>query len=195
MKNSTHAPKSLHGGGSHSALRVCSQTGVRVAFLLPCPALLQNCLVSIFGYCSADLRCTEMSSSVVFFFQLLVLDCSDASGCTSAGLQLVPPHILPPKIKHGPVSTRRKVHSSLLSARLGNVTVSYYLWFQYRHCFCHGAVLTLSLYMYAFVCSVALVTTGQGFREASASPYHGIQEPVVLCSTATACMLTPAQPC
>lgn len=40
MKNSTHAPKSLHGGGSHSALRVCSQTGVRVAFLLPCPALL-----------------------------------------------------------------------------------------------------------------------------------------------------------
>lgn len=40
IKNSTHAPRSLHGGGSHSALRVCSQTRARVAFLLLCPALL-----------------------------------------------------------------------------------------------------------------------------------------------------------
>lgn len=65
---------------------------------------------------SLDTAALHRNELKYYFFQLLVLDFSGASGCTSAGLQLVPPHILPPKIKHGPVTTRREVPSSLLSA-------------------------------------------------------------------------------
>lgn len=103
-------PGNLHGGGSYGALRVESQTWAGVTFSLLVSSALVNIRVFIL-----HLWLLVGHSTTHRRTQGFVLSFFEASGCTLAGLSVFP-YVLPPKMKHIPVTTRREVSTCLLSS-------------------------------------------------------------------------------
>lgn len=105
----------------------CSQgwiTGLGRGYILaPCVNMPMSILHR--GLLSAGSHCAQLNWSG--FFQLLVLRFFETSGCASAGLWVSLPCVLPWKMKHGPLTSRREVPASCPLA-VGSVTILLPVW-------------------------------------------------------------------